>query len=172
MTIIDLSSTIYSNMEVYPGDPQVKVKIFHSHQTHSWELREISMGTHTGTHVDAFSHMHSGGQTIDKISLDKFCGKAWVVNLQDIFPKQCGLVFTEEAGIDLLEKIIVAQPPFVAGFITTDLERELLRQEIITYTDLVNLDLLPVDTSFLFYGFPLKIKDGDGSPVRAVAILE
>ncbi|MDJ1498343.1 cyclase family protein [Cytophagaceae bacterium DM2B3-1] len=172
MKIVDLSATIYHNMKVYPGDPQVRINIVHTYQTHEWELRELSMGTHTGTHVDAFSHMHVGGQTIDKIPLEKFCGKAWVANPQEILPKQCGLVFREEANIDLLEKIIAAQPPFVAGVITADLERELLRQEIITYTDLVNLDLLPVDQSFLFYGFPLKIKDGDGSPVRVVAILE
>lgn len=43
---------------------------------------------------------------------------------------------------------------------------------MITYTDLVNLEDLPYNQSFTFYGLPLKIKNGDGSPVRAMAIFD
>ena len=45
-----------------------------------------------------------------------------------------------------------------------DLERKLLQSGILTITDLVNMDKLPEDKEFMFYGVPLKIKDGDGSP--------
>ena len=68
--------------------------------------------------------------------------------------------------------MIECKPGFVGGNITVDLERALLSNEIITYTNLVNLELLPKDKTFMFYGLPLKIKDGDGSPVRAIAIIE
>jgi len=51
------------------------------------------------------------------------------------------------------------------------MEQRLLRHGIITFTDLVNLEKLPPDKDFTFYGVPLKIKDGDGSPIRAFAVL-
>lgn len=172
MRIIDLSQSIYSGMPVYLGDPEVKVELVNTHQKQGWELRKITMGTHTGTHVDAFSHMHAGMQSIDQIPLDRFFGKAVVVTTEAAYPTGVGLFFPAEAGIALAEEIIAAAPPFVGGQLTEELERRLLQQGIITYTDLVNLDQLPPGKVFTFYGFPLKIKNGDGSPVRAVAILE
>ncbi len=130
------------------------------------------MGTHTGTHVDACSHMHEGGKTLDDIPLSRFCGKAFVVNRNQPFPAHAGLIFKEEADVDLFERIKSAQAPFVAGNLSIELERALLKADIVTYTNLVNLDRLPENTPFMFFGFPLKIAGGDGSPVRAVAILE
>ena len=53
-----------------------------------------------------------------------------------------------------------------------ELEKALLENGILTYTNLINLDRLPRGEEFLFIGLPLNIKNGDGSPVRAVAILE
>lgn len=57
------------------------------------------------------------------------------------------------------------------GNITEDLERELLGSGIITYTRLINLELIPKEKTFIFYGLPLRIKSGDGSPVRVIAVI-
>src|SRR5699024_1435509 len=126
----------------------------------------------TGTHVDAFSHMHAHLETLDAIPLDRFCGEAQVVMLHDKWPKPIGLLFLREIDISFLEKIVEAEPNFVEGEITEELERALLSHQIVTYTNLSQLEKLPIARSFQFYGFPLKIKEGDGSPVRAVAIIE
>ena len=40
--------------------------------------------------------------------------------------------------------------------------------EVVIVEGLVNLDALP--KTFVFSGFPLRIRDGDGSPIRAVAL--
>jgi len=45
----------------------------------------------------------------------------------------------------------------------------LLEREIIIIENLTNLEKLP-ENGFTFSTFPLKIKNGDGSPVRAVAM--
>ncbi|HBY97150.1 MAG TPA: cyclase [Chloroflexi bacterium] len=45
------------------------------------------------------------------------------------------------------------------------------REGITHYENLANLDQL-VGKRFLFIGFPLRIRNGTGSPVRAVAVLE
>jgi kynurenine formamidase len=44
----------------------------------------ITLGSHTFTHVDAPSHMIKGGLTLDRMPLDRFWGKAAVVDLQDV----------------------------------------------------------------------------------------
>lgn len=172
MKIIDLSAPIFDGMEVYEGDPPVKIAIFHDYDHKSWQLRELNMGTHTGTHVDAFSHMHPNMANIDDIPIERFFGDAQIVSDIGTIPKNIGLFFIEEIGLEKLRQLIECKPGFVGGNITVDLERALLSNEIITYTNLVNLELLPKDKTFMFYGLPLKIKDGDGSPVRAIAIIE
>ncbi len=48
----------------------------------------------------------------------------------------------------------------------------LLGADIIVYESLTNLDQLPLLEPFKFFGFPLPLAGLDGSPVRAVAIIE
>ncbi|PZE21716.1 cyclase family protein [Paenibacillus xerothermodurans] len=171
MKVIDLSMPLYTGMPVYDGDPQVTFDIVHTHETHSWELRQLSLGSHTGTHVDAFSHMHKGQATLDDMPLERFFGKAQAVTLHCDWPSNTGLLFVGDVGPGLAADIISRNPGFVGGNIHEDLERILLGQGIVTYTNLVNLELLPLGTAFMFYGLPLKIHAGDGSPIRAIAIL-
>lgn len=170
MKVIDLSLPLHAEMEVYPGDPEVEIDVVRTHEKDSWELRHLSLGSHTGTHVDAFSHMHEGKQSLDEIPIERFFGKAQVVNNSKDWPSEIGLFFTEAVGIEYFEKIVRSNPGFVGGNITEDLERALLKHEIITYTGLINLEEIPVHKDFMFYGLPLKIKNGDGSPVRAIGI--
>ena len=170
--IIDLTEPLRSGMRVYPGDPEVKISLVHTYEENTWQLRKLEMGSHSGTHVDVFSHMHEGSETLDEIPLERFMGDGQVVGLDDHWPEQTGLFFIEEADVNLLDRIREHNPGFVGGNITEALERALLGQGIITYTRLVNLDLIPGGKQFMFYGFPLRIVEGDGSPVRAVAIIE
>lgn len=172
MPVIDLSLPLYSGMPVYPGDPEVTIEVAHTLEQHTWELRRLTLGSHTGTHVDAFSHMHAGGKTLEDIPLHRFFGKAVIMSPHLPFPAGVGLFFGEEVGDEIFERLIAVRPPFVGGFISEALQRALLKEEIVTYTDLANLDLLPRNTPFMFYGFPLRITQGDGSPVRAVAVVE
>lgn len=171
MKIIDLSKTIENNMEQYPGDPQIEIKQIHTIPKNTWNLSTILLGSHTGTHVDAISHMVEDGESIDKMELNRFIASAYLVEKIDKFPENCGLLFDEKIDIDILPKILEANAIFVGGNISENLERELLNKNIVTYTDLINLDQLPKNEKFLFIGLPLKFKDGDGSPVRAVGIL-
>ncbi|MGM0369349.1 MAG: cyclase family protein [Bacillota bacterium] len=172
MEIVDLTETLEDNQEVYPGDPEVKIEVANTYAEDGYLVRRLALGSHTGTHVDSFSHMYKDGDSLNKIPLERFCGETYLVDKNQMFPSGKGLLFKESVGIASLDKIIAAEPNFVGGVISESLERSLLKNEIVTFTNLVNLDLLPTGESFMFYGLPLKIKNGDGSPVRAVAILE
>ncbi|SFE27134.1 Kynurenine formamidase [Paenibacillus catalpae] len=172
MRVIDLSVPIADGMPVYPGDPEVKVKVAHTYECQTWELRQLSMGSHTGTHVDAPSHMHPGAATLDELPLERFFGTSRVVRMNDlVWPESRGLFFRESVGIECFDRLAALQPPFVGGELSEELERALLGIHIVTYTGLRGLDLLPSEADFMFYGFPLRIVSGDGSPVRAVAVI-
>ncbi|WP_214629458.1 cyclase family protein [Paenibacillus agaridevorans] len=172
MKVIDLSMPIVDGMDVYPGDPEVNVKITHTFESHSWELRQLSMGSHTGTHMDAPSHMHPGAATLDDLPLERFFGPSRLVRLEETdWPEGRGLFFNESVGIECFDRLAALLPPFVGGELSEELERALLGIHIVTYTGLQSLERLPVGTDFMFYGFPLRIVSGDGSPVRAVAVV-
>lgn len=172
MKIIDLSMTLSSDMKVYPGDPEVKIEVVHDYEKESWRLRALTMGSHTGTHVDAFSHMHKDLESLDNIPLDRFMGQSMVVKETDEIEMGIGLFFVEPLTHKYLDKIINLKPLFVGGNISESVERILLKHRIVTYTNLINLELIEPLKTFMFYGLPLKIKDGDGSPVRAIAIID
>jgi kynurenine formamidase len=64
--IIDLSQEIFTGMPVFPGLPEVAVTVHVSHE--QWDgitgsevvspaVNRLELGEHTGTHVDALSHM-------------------------------------------------------------------------------------------------------------------
>jgi kynurenine formamidase len=176
MKIIDLSQPIENNMPVYLGDPEVQIKQIHNLDTQGWRLKQLSMGSHTGTHVDAFSHMVKDGKTVDIIPIEKFVGETWVITTDQLFPQKVSLAFKERnLTLKLLGKIQKAKPLFIAVGDKAELdiehERKLLQSNILTITDLVNMDKLPIDKSFILYAVPLRIKDGDGSPVRAFAVI-
>ena len=83
LEIIDLSQEIFAGMPVFHGLPEVKMTIYASHE--EWEgiqdsavvspaVHKLEMGEHTGTHVDAISHMAAQyrGQSIDTLPLTMF----------------------------------------------------------------------------------------------------
>jgi kynurenine formamidase len=75
MRVVDLSHPISNEMTTYPSDPNVTIvreKEIHSDQT---LLHQFTMGTHTGTHLDAPAHIISGGKTLDDFSLSSFFAK-------------------------------------------------------------------------------------------------
>ena len=60
----------------------------------------------------------------------------------------------------------------VSGSINKPVHHSLLGAEIIIYESLTNLEKLPLLEPFDFFGFPLPLAGLDGSPVRAVGIIE
>jgi arylformamidase len=177
MKIVDLSQPLFDGMDVYPGDPEVHIKQIHNLDKEGWRLRYLQFSTHIGTHADALYHMKINGITIDNTPINRFIGKTVIVKTTDTFPKGMGLAFRDKIlDVDLFEKIKAAKPLFVVVGDKCDfeleMERKLLNAGIITMAGLVNMHKLPKNKPFMFYGVPLKIKNGDGSPIRAFAVLD
>ena len=92
MTIIDISLPLDSYIPVYPGNVPLVVETHHSMPSHATHLSKITMGSHTGTHIDAPSHALARGLTLDQIPLEKFIGEARVLN----FTRSVGAIKKED----------------------------------------------------------------------------
>ena len=68
-------------MPVYPGDPSPSFESYSTLQKDGVSLTKITMGSHTGTHVDAPRHFIRDGIGIDRIPLNKLIGEAYVADL-------------------------------------------------------------------------------------------
>jgi len=84
MSIYDITVPVSPWMARWPGDPEVEVSPELTIPEHGYNLSRISMGTHTGTHVDAPRHVLDRGKTVDRISLDLLIGKAYVFEVKPL----------------------------------------------------------------------------------------
>ncbi len=175
MKIIDLTMPLYTGMPVYPGDPEVSIELVQTHAKEGWDMRRIQINSHDGTHVNAPIHMVPGGKTLDDMPLSAFCGPARIYNSQTPMTNETGVIFRDQ-NIDtgIAEQIKKARPRFVglssAFEWDVEIEKDLLKEDIVLFERIANTDQLSGE--FEFYGLPLKIKDGDGSPVRAFAVIK
>lgn len=78
--VIDISIGISPDIPIYPGDPKPEIKTISSIETHGAKVSSISFGSHTGTHIDAPSHIFKDGETVDRIQLGSLFGKALMLN--------------------------------------------------------------------------------------------
>lgn len=84
MAIYDISVPIENGMAVWPGDPGVSVdRVLDLDCGDVATVSRLNIGSHTGTHVDAFSHFKPGGASLDEMDLNRYIGKALVVALTE-----------------------------------------------------------------------------------------
>lgn len=175
MKIIDLSQTLYDHMPVYPGDPEVIIKKIFTFEKEGWNMNRIQMNTHDGTHVNIPIHAAKNGRNLDSYLIDDFIGESFLFRNEKDIKAGYGIIFSNK-NIDWeLAKIIVKRKPKFIGLsvdlkFDEEIKKYLLKNGIISYENLVNTKKLP--KRFVFHGVPLKIKEGDGSPVRAFAVIK
>jgi len=82
VTILDISLPIHSRMVVYEGDPGVEIAPrLEIARGDTANVSLLSMGSHTGTHVDAPAHFIEGGATVEALPLDSLIGPALVAEV-------------------------------------------------------------------------------------------
>ncbi|MFQ3548597.1 MAG: cyclase family protein [Armatimonadota bacterium] len=84
--IIDLTHKITNNMPVFPGDPKVEIDNAIFGDKSAYNVSIVKMGSHTGTHIDAPSHLTFLNNGLQSISLSKLIGIAEVIDLGNIKP--------------------------------------------------------------------------------------
>ncbi|MGZ3607748.1 MAG: cyclase family protein [Syntrophales bacterium] len=81
---IDISLTLKSNMMHWPGDPPVSIeRVREMDKGDTVNLSKITMGAHSGTHVDAPVHFIKGAEGVDQLLFDSLMGPARVIEIAD-----------------------------------------------------------------------------------------
>jgi kynurenine formamidase len=80
--LVDLSVGIEEGMSKIPFLPDVHVEVLRAlADGHPLEIRNLSIATHIGTHMDAPAHAFAGAATIDQVPLDAVCGPGVVIHV-------------------------------------------------------------------------------------------
>lgn len=162
-------------MPVFPGDPEVVIEQQQTFEKDGWNMKRVNINLHDGTHLNVPIHGTKEGRILDSYSIEDFIGKCTIYKKAEDIQNGIGIIFSDQnINLDIAKIIIKNKPKFVglsSKFeFDVDIEKLLLEKGIISFERLSNTNKLP--SEFTFYGVPLKIKDGDGSPVRAFAIIE
>lgn len=175
MKIIDLSQTLYDHMPVYPGDLDVIIEQIQTFAKDGWNMKRIHVNLHDGTHVNIPIHGTKNGCSLDSYSIDDFIGKSFLFKSKKDIKTGYGVIFSDKnIDWDLAKIIATRKPKFVSLSekfeFDIEIEKFLLGKSIISFERLTNTQKLPRE--FMFYGVPLNIKEADGGPVRAFAVIK
>ena len=102
---IDISVPVRNGMVHWPGDPP-----FHIERAEDQEkgdtatVSKMTLGVHTGTHMDAPLHFIRNARTIDQMPLDATVGRARVIQIDD--PKSIKREELIAHGISAGERIL------------------------------------------------------------------
>jgi kynurenine formamidase len=214
MKLVDLSHPLEHGQLNFPFDPKLSIVVHNTVSSIGYNITQLSMSTHQGTHLDAPFHFYDDGKTLDEMSLDQFYGPATLVDLapggalEARTPITVDMLEPHESKCSPRAKVIYrtgwdrmfGTPAFFTDFPTLTLEAAqwladkgigligmdtptpstdwkechliLLHPdvEMVIVEGLTRLETLP--ESFTFIGFPMNIKGRDGSPIRAVAVVD
>ena len=165
--VVDLSHPVTAETQVYPGDPVPHIAQHSTIERDGFNLMSITMGSQSGTHVDAPYHFDDDTKKIDEVPLPLFVGPATVLNCGELSARQA---ITSQLLGSQLERV---QPGDIVLFKTgwskhygTDeyfnnpyidaaLVRDLLARGVLTFgLDAINIDETP-DDSHPGVGFPV-----------------
>lgn len=85
MEIIDLTHYFENNMTVFCDEEKVNIEHPYNIEHHGFRESKLNLFSHNGTHIDAPAHIISNGKYLDDYELDKFQGKALLINLENNF---------------------------------------------------------------------------------------
>jgi arylformamidase len=212
MNVLDLTHTFAPDMPVYPGAQPPDIRQLYTVEPDGWAERWIGLSSHHGTHIDAPAHMLAGAPALELLGVDRFVGRACVVDASapgraeigvDVLKANGDAVAASEfvlfhTGWSALwgqkgyfEDFPILSPEAVdwlcrrglkgVGFDTVSADPvgapvfanhlAFFRAGLILIENLTGLAPL-AGRSFLFSCLPLKMDGADGSPVRAVAMVE
>lgn len=84
MKFYDITLPIKEGMVVYPGNPEPSIKRYSSIPENRTNESLLTLGSHTGTHVDSRMHVQDGAPGADSLPLDSLYGACRVLDLTSV----------------------------------------------------------------------------------------
>jgi len=116
MKIIDISLKLNNETPIYPDNVPLAISVHHAMPEYSTHLSSITLGSHTGTHIDAPAHAISEGQSLDKIPLETFVGPCRVIDFSKEEGEAVTLEFLKNKNIKTGERILLKTKNSLRGF--------------------------------------------------------
>ncbi len=194
--MIDISLPLKNRMITYPGDAHYEEYAYKTHETDHVHITRVLMETHAGTHFDAPFHMLPDGKKVPDIPIDKFMGRATVVECkgmeitaEDVPDKHNGIILFKTRNSSLYDDFhkdftylsleaanrLISDRTSVVGVDYLSIEKFGFPDPIVHKT-LLGSGVIIIEGLFLkdvapggynFVGLPLKMSQ-DGAPLRAV----
>jgi len=154
--LVDLSVPVDAGTQVFPGDPVFTSRPHATVAADGFSVQAISMGSQTGTHVDAPFHFADGGLRIDQLDLALFTGPAALLDVRGRAPRT-RLTWADLGEPDLAPGTLVllhtgwsahygTPAYFDHPFLDAEAARRLLAAGVRTVgLDAPNLDVTPTD---------------------------
>ena len=94
--VIDLTMTFGPNSKGFSKETSKTLK------KDGWNASSLTFYSHSGTHMDAPVHFDVSDQTIDKIAVSNFVGRAWIVDLRNKGSKS--LIYSNDIPTEILKE--------------------------------------------------------------------
>ena len=102
--VLDVSVSLAAGIPIDPGNPEFGLHpIKRIAEGASSNVSQLTLGTHTGTHVDAPRHFFDDGAGVEALALEILIGRAHVVDM----PKRGGIGADDLAAAGLREDLRV-----------------------------------------------------------------
>lgn len=88
MKLFDISKEVFS-ASVFPGDPAPSCQpVLELSKGAACNLTQLTLGSHSATHMDAPSHFVPGGRTIDQVDLRRCVGPCRVMRAEGLLTEE------------------------------------------------------------------------------------
>ena len=78
--LVDLSFDIYDQAPTFGPDPKTSVTPYLTLADLKYNMTQLVMSVHLGTHLDAPYHFYDDGRTVDNLDIRRGFGPAWVLD--------------------------------------------------------------------------------------------
>ena len=193
--IYDITQPLFE-CAVFPGDtPPEKTVVRSMDRGDPYQLTDIRLCVHNGTHVDAPAHFIRGGETVDRIGPGRFIGPAYVASHEGgLTAPDAEAILTRACGAGAGKKILIrgsavvtadaarvfaAAGPDLIGCESQSFGPEDSPEEVhvillgagVILLEGIRLDGVP-DGKYLLNCAPLNLSGTEGAPCRAVLMTD
>lgn len=103
---IDISQVLNNKIPVWPGDTPFHYEVSWSMgESGSVNVGQVTMSTHTGTHIDAPFHFDSDGKKVIDLDFNLYIGEAKVIQLQR--PASIGIKDVQEVPLQGVKRLLI-----------------------------------------------------------------
>lgn len=106
MSIIDITLPITKSLVAWPGEQGLRVHEGKTFAKHGVRVSDLSIGAHTGTHIDAPKHFLRNGKPLESIPLDNLVGPCRVLKLHMGKWKEVGVKDLKHFNIKRGERLL------------------------------------------------------------------